>query len=329
MSENKITVIVPVHNSAGTLTKCVNSILYQSYDNLEIFLVNNGSTDDSLQICQMFARVDERVKLINLDEGNVSKARNAALERMTGEYFAFVDSDDFVESSMYEKLYLKAKSTQADMVFCYFNTVDGDHAIKPYIEKNLKELVYNKQFQHIFKSDDNYVKANIWRTLFKSETLKDNRFDDSLFFGEDFVFMFQAFQHTCNMALVEECLYNYTLAPTTMSKKYFNAKMLQNDKIYAEYAYHFLSAFGMTEYAVAARYRSWIHVVHSVLAYSENYKEELHAIRSDSYWKKVIEKENYTLFLKLLCPCFKYKVRAFLLQHGLFTIYRFFIKRMI
>ena len=163
--EEKITIIIPVHNAASTLEKCVDSVLKQTYRNLEIFLVNNGSIDQSLSVCRKIAAGDRRIRVVDLKEGNVSKARNAALNEMTGNYFAFVDSDDFVDVAMYEKLYNKIQKDNADMAFCYFNTVDNNFEIKPYIERQLKELIYNKQFQYIFKSGKDYVKANIWRTL--------------------------------------------------------------------------------------------------------------------------------------------------------------------
>ena len=329
MPNETITVIIPVHNSIATLERCVNSVLQQTYNNLEILLVNNGSTDDSLSMCKKLEASDARIKVINLAEGNVSGARNAGLNAMTGDYFAFVDSDDFIDATMYEKLYHKLNADQADMAFCYFNIVENNTVVKEYIEERLKDLVYGKQFQFIFKSGRDYVKANIWRTLFKADKLRAVRFDERLYFGEDFAYMFQIFQVSCNMTLLEECLYNYILASTTMSKKYFKVKMLQNDKIYAQYAYDFLCAFGMNDYAVAARYGSWIHVVHSVLAYSDNYKNELPMILADEYWQEVTQKKNYKQFKKLLCPNFKYKTRAFLLQHGMFGLYRKLIKRMI
>ena len=230
---------------------------------------------------------------------------------------------------MYEKLCEKAKLEQADMVFCNFNIVENGTDIKPYDEEKLKDMIYNKQFQLIFKSGKEYVKANIWRTLFKSDTFKNIRFDDRLYFGEDFVYMFKIFQTSCNMVLLDEYLYYYSLAPITMSKKYFNSKMLQNDKLYAKYAYEFLDNFNMHDYAVAAKYGSWIHLVHSILAYSSNYREEIELVMNDEFWQEVATKQNYKIFVKRLCANFKFKLRAFLLQHRKFSTYRYLVKKVL
>lgn len=100
-----ISIIVPVYNTAPYLDKCVTSIIYQTYRNLEIILVDDGSTDDSPQKCDYYASTDFRVKVIHKKNGGVSSARNAGLDACTGEYINFVDSDDWIEPEMIQSLY--------------------------------------------------------------------------------------------------------------------------------------------------------------------------------------------------------------------------------
>ena len=116
----KISIIVPIFNSANYLEKCVDSILNQTYNNLEVVLVNDGSTDNSLSICENFCVKDNRVVVMNKSNGGLSSARNHGLNVATGDYIVFVDSDDYIEKDMIEKLLENAQQTQADVVVCSF-----------------------------------------------------------------------------------------------------------------------------------------------------------------------------------------------------------------
>ena len=266
-----ISIIVPVHNSASTLEKCVETIVNQTYKHIEIFLVNNGSQDDSLDLCHRLADKDKRIIVLNLKEGNVSKARNAALEVMHGEFFAFVDSDDFVDLTMYEKLYSKATENSTDMIFCKYNEICNEKTTKC-IENRLSDVVFNKQFQFFFMSGKDYVKGIIWRTLYKSEILGKVRFKDNIYYGEDFEYLSNLLRITDSMDLVDEYLYYYALSSVYSSKKYFSERIIENDKIYAKSCYALLVQYGFDGFARAVIYSSWIHVMHSYLAYSPDRK---------------------------------------------------------
>ena len=124
----KITVIVPVYNVENYLNKCLDSILKQTYQNLEIIVVNDGSTDNSGTICQEYAQKDNRIVYIEKDNGGLSDARNAGLDRMTGSYVTFVDSDDWIEQDYVEVLYNKLTEYQADIAvgnYYSFNESEG------------------------------------------------------------------------------------------------------------------------------------------------------------------------------------------------------------
>ena len=99
-----ISVIVPVYNCAEKLNRCVESILNQSFTDLEVILVNDGSTDGSLEICRQYERKDSRIKIINKENARVSRARNIGMEQAQGEYIQFVDSDDYIQRDMCKTL---------------------------------------------------------------------------------------------------------------------------------------------------------------------------------------------------------------------------------
>ena len=114
----KISVIVPVYKAEDVLIKCVESILTQTYKNLEVILVDDGSPDHSGAICDQYVKKDNRVKVIHKKNGGVSSARNCGLDVATGDYCTFVDSDDYIDPTMYENMMKKAKQFDCDVVMC-------------------------------------------------------------------------------------------------------------------------------------------------------------------------------------------------------------------
>ena len=127
MTTKKISIIVPVYNCEKYLIKCINSILDQSYANLELLLYDDGSVDNSNSICKEFEKLDKRVKVFNQNNSGASVARNIGIENSTGEYLMFVDADDYIEDSMLKVLIEKAEVEKADFVMCgmtvdYYNS---------------------------------------------------------------------------------------------------------------------------------------------------------------------------------------------------------------
>ena len=114
----QISVIVPIYNVEKYLAKCIDSIINQTLTNIEIILVNDGSTDNSRKIIDKYDKKDSRIKVIHKKNGGQGSARNAGLDIAKGEYIGFVDSDDWIDSNMYENLYNAAISNNADIVVC-------------------------------------------------------------------------------------------------------------------------------------------------------------------------------------------------------------------
>ena len=120
MNEELISIIVPVYNVEAYIHQCIKSIIEQSYKNLEIILVDDGSKDKSGKICDDYARKDKRIKVIHKKNGGLSDSRNAGITVATGKYIAFVDSDDWIEKNMYEKMYNECEKFGADICICGF-----------------------------------------------------------------------------------------------------------------------------------------------------------------------------------------------------------------
>ena len=131
----KVSVIVPVYNTSNYLEKCITSLLNQTLQDIEIIMVNDGSLDNSREIIEEFQKKDNRILLFNKENGGQASARNLGLSKATGEYVAFLDSDDYISPVMYEQLYNKAKSMDYDIVLCnYYLDYNGE------IKENHKTL---------------------------------------------------------------------------------------------------------------------------------------------------------------------------------------------
>ncbi|MBQ7792832.1 MAG: glycosyltransferase family 2 protein, partial [Clostridia bacterium] len=115
-----ISIIIPVYNAAHYFERCIKSVLEQTYKNLEIILIDDGSTDGSEKLCDQYKEIDDRIKVVHKKNGGQSSARNLGLTMITGDYVGFVDSDDYIEKDMYEYLYNNMVKYHADISICHF-----------------------------------------------------------------------------------------------------------------------------------------------------------------------------------------------------------------
>ena len=179
----KITVIVPVYNVENYLEKCLDSLIDQTYKNLEIIVINDGSTDNSGEICQEYAQKDNRIVYIEKENGGQAEARNIGLDRMTGSYVTFVDSDDWVEVDYVETLYKKITEYQADIAvgnYYSFNETEGMYYFHIFGD-SYHEKVYDNVsiFENLYESQEmkSFALISVWGKLYKADLVKHLRFD--------------------------------------------------------------------------------------------------------------------------------------------------------
>ncbi len=213
MKKHLISVIIPVYNVEKYLPRCLDSVVAQTYTNLEIILVDDGSTDTSGKICDEYAKRDARIKVIHKQNGGVSSARNAALKICTGQYVGFVDSDDYIERDMFEYLLNLIISSKADLARCEI------------IGKN--NLFIKAQ---AIKSSDALEKClpniYLWNMLFPRDIIANLSFDEDIFFGEDMKFCVEVFAHTNLLTCGEKAKYHYCINPQSLTKMPFDKKKL-------------------------------------------------------------------------------------------------------
>lgn len=202
-----VSIIVPVYKVEKYLNRCVGSILSQTYKNLEVILVDDGSPDNSGVICDEYAQKDGRIKVIHKQNGGLSSARNAGLEIATGKYVSFVDSDDWLDCKFIETLIDVMVKTESDMSACSFCRTKGDFAKRNKFEQNPK-IVKDKYFA-IF--DENSYAGYACNKLFKREIIEkyNLRFDEKIFNGEDFPFALEYVHNSQKTSYINQDLYFY------------------------------------------------------------------------------------------------------------------------
>ena len=190
--EDLVTVIIPVYNVESYLAKCLDSVVNQTYQNLQIILVNDGTKDNSLEICEQYAHSDSRITIINKENGGLSSARNKGLEYAEGVYCYFLDSDDYIELDLIEKAARKMTEENADMVIFGMKRFreDSDETESFELGDRTYMLSSPKQrFEFIAREYYQYnVAYEVWNKLYKLDIIKKNNMkfeDNNIIFSED------------------------------------------------------------------------------------------------------------------------------------------------
>ena len=209
-----ISVIVPCYNSEKFIDKCLGSVLTQTYRNLEIIVIDDGSSDNTAEILDEYAQSDKRVMVLRQTNAGAGAASNTGIEMARGELMAFVDHDDWLEPAMYERLYMAMASSGADMSVCNFNLVYDGCVKERYSKSNSYDAlvdIYDDVYGYFARycacpKPNNYM----WSRLYKSEIIKNSeiRFEN-LRLGADTLFNFKLLPLMNRVAFVSDGLYNY------------------------------------------------------------------------------------------------------------------------
>ncbi len=222
-----VSVIVPIYMVQDYLEKCINSILIQTYENLEIILVDDGSKDECGRICDEFANKDKRIKVIHKENGGLSDARNFGIDAAKGQYIVFIDSDDYVHFQMIEYLIKPVMDGEADMSVCGFVSVDENEDID--IEKiECKETIiidnYEKKSKYYF--EDDYLEFTVaWNKLYPSFYFDNIRYPKGKIHEDEFT-SYQLLEKADKVAFVKCPLYYYVKRKSSIMGEDFSIKNL-------------------------------------------------------------------------------------------------------
>jgi glycosyltransferase involved in cell wall biosynthesis len=241
-----ISVIVPVYNAEKFLKRCIESVIKQSYENIELILINDGSTDYSGIICDNYACTDHRVITITQKNKGPAAARNAGIRSATGEAVFFLDADDFIEYNAIEILVKAYKQHQADLVMGNFGKLENHgEIIKQKVSFNLNNKPFDHQIKELSKSDietyvrhflkhpSNHLISYCWGRLYKLSIVRENAIwaNEKMRLFEDFVFNLECLKKSNKVVFVNKCLYIYTMhnSHLSASMNILNAESLVHD----------------------------------------------------------------------------------------------------
>lgn len=252
-----ISIIVPIYNIAEYLPQCIESILGQSFPDIEVILVDDGSTDGSAAICEEYRQKDSRIIVVHKDNGGLVSARKAGLKAAHGQYIAYVDGDDWIEPDMYEKLYREMAEQDVDVVMCGRYEDTGD--VSREVFHGISEGRYGKQelmhdvYPQMIAGDYFFewgIFPGLWDKLFRRDCLEEFQMevDERIVMGEDAACTYPCLLNTESIYIMHECLYHYRQTAFSMVKNIQNRDvermqfriLFQSvNKIFEKYSYIF------------------------------------------------------------------------------------------
>ena len=214
MNNPLVSIIVPIYNAEKYLGKCIDSLVNQTYKNIEIILINDGSTDNSKPIVNKYS-YDSRVKIIHQKNSGVSISRNNGIQVAKGKYIQFTDADDWLDNTMIEKMVYSAEKNNSDIVICGYYNIKNDNVKGVYLSN------YDLTFKNLISDDSTKYGGFPWNKLIKKDVIT-NLYDDNIHFYENLLFFLENSKNIKIYSFIKEPLYYYNINDTSAvhSKKY-------------------------------------------------------------------------------------------------------------
>lgn len=230
----KVSIVIPIYNISKYLSKCLESVIHQTYGTLEIILVDDGSSDESGTICDEYAAKDSRIKVIHKENGGLVSARKTGIQRATGKYLLHVDGDDYIEHDMVEKLMLCMEETDADFVQCGY-LEEGDTTKKVLFPEFSEWLTESGKVEIIsqWMKGIPSVGNQIFTKLFKTELMKEcySKVADNMSLGEDCIVFFHYVNVSTKISSLNETLYHYRIREESLSHSKDRVRFLMKENI--------------------------------------------------------------------------------------------------
>lgn len=236
-----ISIIVPVYNVEKYLDRCINSLLAQTYENYEVILIDDGSTDTSGEICDSWKEKDCRIRVVHKKNAGLGYARNSGLELVLGEYVIFVDSDDFVEKEMLEQMLFHLKKTGADTCYCsfqYYSNEKNRVISKEIVQAGVfsgKDVLLNIIGAEPENKKDSKKEMSVCACLFSAEIIRNNRLkfkSEREYICEDLPFDIEYLQKAEKVIIIDKPFYNYCINESSLTHRYYPDRIHREIKLY-------------------------------------------------------------------------------------------------
>lgn len=219
----KISVIIPCYNTAEYLPRCLDSVLHNTYSNIEIICVNDGSTDETLSVLNHYKDMDSRIIVIDQKNAGVSAARNVGIAQSIGTFISFIDSDDWIHPQYFETLLAVQEQTGADITVCEYQSV---HAWQPDYSPVLLSFLSLHTLSSMEALQNNYLKRLVWGRLYRTSAIANVYFERGLSWGEDTLFNIHLYTRDLQITLIYLELYYYFQRETSVTQT-----LLTSDKL--------------------------------------------------------------------------------------------------
>ena len=312
-----ISVVIPVYNVEKHLRKCLDSIVNQTYKNLEIILINDGSKDNSDEICREFAEKDDRIVYVSRENRGVSATRNEGIDLSHGDYFSFIDSDDHLELDTYEYLLNLISKHNVDAVnYEHFITYADKEVPHCIAEKNYglfdrkeaqKQLVYNVAFA--------------WNKLFSKKIIENLKFDETILRGEDSLFARFAFSNADKVWFDSRPLYHYVQSENSAVRGNFRPSQLTAVKLFEAYDELYTKDFPeLMPKHLSNMENLMIMIYCDMKADKKDYKKEQKEILKiyKKYYKQALACKDLSKKQKIRFQIFRFSPRLFYILKNLF-----------
>lgn len=261
-NEELISIIVPVYNVEKWLSRCVNSILGQTYTNFELILVNDGSTDSSYKICKDYLKKDNRIKLIDKKNGGLSEARNFGISNAKGKYIIFIDSDDYINKNYIAILYKAIVTNNSDIAICEYNEVaeNGDFLKEVSLnEPENENVVTGKEVIRYLLKNNGTANIVAWNKIYKRELFNNIRYQVGKFYEDEYIVV-PLMWNIERICLIRKPLYNYVQRSGSIMLSPFTLKKVKDIDSFRQKRINFFKTKKNKEFYFLAvdSYKNWI-----------------------------------------------------------------------
>lgn len=329
----KVSIVVPIYNSEKELPRCIDSILRQTYLDFELILINDGSKDGSLNILKQYQQKDKRIIVIDNKNNGVSETRNIGIRNASGDYIAFVDSDDYIDSDMVASLVEKIEEQNADLVICglYIDILKGKE-VKTSTQTFEYTVSVDKRgiaLNVLDRLNGTYINSPI-NKLYKKSILINNSvyMDNMIDLGEDLLFNLEYLKHCSSVVFEEKCFYHYCMkSEDSLTTKYREDKLELMKRMYDGIKEYMLES-KVTEDELYKLDNLFIKFIYSVFLNLHNssckyrFKEKLQFIKAATKkYKNIIDRSrNLGYFYGILKCSLKVPILAYLISKIIYIV---------
>ena len=296
-----ISIIVPIYNSKRYLKRCIESVLNQKYQKYELILINDGSTDNSGEICDCYAKSDSRIRVIHNKNVGVSASRNIGIKESKGEYILFLDSDDWLEENSLCKIYKKSIEEDLDILFFGYREVDENENV---IKNNLYDNTNDRNFEDIILNISSNIKGFLFNKLIRRECI-DYYFDESIYLKEDLYFLLKNRTNIKKTDFINDIVYNYRVRNNSVSHS--NSKNIKHisELDVDKYICESIESKYSNEYKILF-FEEYIELKYFLSKDGKKYLKENYESLQNKYYKELIESNDFEIM---------YKIRIFIHKH--------------